>query len=168
MDFTRARHPCFMETLRMKSGTALFLQFLTVLVGLAVLGFLLGEPHLEGRNAHATLFAIYFNDPFLAYVYVGSVPFFVALWRAFGLLGDVRRTGTFSSATVQALRTIQRCALVLLGFVAGAVVIILATGDGEDRPAGIFMGALAALVASGIAVAAALSARRLQRTLADH
>lgn len=151
----------------MKSGTALFLQLVTVLLGLGALSFLLGEPHLEGRNAHATIPEIYFKDPFLAYVYVGSVPFFVALQRAFTLLGEVRRTGSFSSATVRALRTIQRSALVLLGFVAGAVVIILATGDGEDRPAGIFMSALVALPTSAIAIAAAMFVRRLQRTFTE-
>ncbi len=49
-----------------------------VFLGIGALGFLLWEPHLEGRNAHATTFEIYFHDPFLAYVYVGSIPFFVA------------------------------------------------------------------------------------------
>jgi hypothetical protein len=39
---------------------------MTVVVGGAVFVFLLWEPHIEGRNAHATLFQIYFNDPFLA------------------------------------------------------------------------------------------------------
>lgn len=120
--------------------------------------------HLEGRNAQATTFEIYFKDPFLAYVYVGSIPFFVALHRAF-VLGDVRRNGTFSQTTVNALRTIKSCALALLGFVAGGVIYILMLGDGEDRPPGIFMSALAALVASGIATAVALFARNLQNAL---
>ena len=63
----------------MKNSSALLLQGVTVLVGIAVLAFLLWEPHIEGRNAHATTFEIYFKDPFLAYVYLGSAPFFVAL-----------------------------------------------------------------------------------------
>lgn len=151
----------------MKSGSALLAQIVLVLLGLATLGLLLWEPHLEGRNAHATTFAIYFHDPFLAYVYIGSIPLFVALQRAFTLFGEVRRSGSFSNATVAALRSIQRCALIVLGFVAGGVVFIVACGDGEDRPAGIFMSALAALIVSGSATAAALSARRLQRALAE-
>ncbi len=77
----------------MNRNLALVLQAGVVLIGLAVFVFLLGEPHLEGRNAHATLFAIYFHDPFLAYVYVGSVPGFVALYRAFGLLSQARGSG---------------------------------------------------------------------------
>ncbi|HLP24338.1 MAG TPA: DUF2975 domain-containing protein [Acidobacteriota bacterium] len=153
-----------MKTPGMKSGTALFLQIVVVLVGLAAFAFLLGEPHLEGRNAHATIFEIYFHDPFLAYVYVGSLPFFLGLQRAFVLLGDVRRRGTFSTTTVNSLRTIHRCALVVLGFVAGGVVFILVAGDGEDRPAGIFMSALVALPAIAISAAATMAVRHLQRT----
>jgi hypothetical protein len=154
-----------MNTPSTKSVPALLLQVAVVLIGLVALGLLLWEPHLEGRNAHATVFEIYFKDPFLAYVYVGSIPFFLALRRTFRLLGDRRRTGNFSSETVDALLGIERCGLALLAFVAGAAVMIVLFGDGEDRPAGLFMSALAALIAGGIATAAALSARHLQRTL---
>lgn len=149
----------------MNRGSALFLQVVVVLLGVAVLGFLLWEPHLEGRNAHATTFAIYFKDPFLAYVYVGSLSFFIALQRAFGLFGEVRRNGTFSPASLHALRSIKGCALAMLGFVAGAVVIIFLFGDPDDRPAGFFMSLLAASAAGVIAVAAARFARSLQGAL---
>lgn len=149
----------------MKRSSAGFLQVIVVLVGIGTLGLMLWEPHLEGRNAHATTFEIYFNDPFLAYVYVGSIPFFVALQRAFGLFGDVGRRGTFSPASVKALRTIKVCALAIIVFVAGGVVFIVASGDGEDRPAGIFMSVMVAFAASAVATTAALCARALQRAL---
>lgn len=149
----------------MKSSSAFCLQLILVLIGIGALTFLLGEPHLEGRNVHATLFQIYFKDPFLAYVYVGSTPFFVALYRGFGLLGDVRQKGAFSQATVDALRSIKHCAIILIGFVAGGVVLIALFGDKEDRPAGLFMSLLATLVASATVFAAARSARHVQRTL---
>jgi hypothetical protein len=47
---------------------------------------MLWEPHVEGVNAHATLFEKYFN-PFVVYAYVASIPFFVALYQAFKVLG---------------------------------------------------------------------------------
>ena len=147
----------------MNRSFASFLQVVVVLIGVGVAALMLWEPHLEGRNAHATTFEIYFKDPFLAYVYVGSLPFFVGLYRAFGLLGHVKQTGTFSQVTVDALRSIKRCALVLIGFVAGGVVIILMSGDGE--PPGIVMSGLVILMASGVAVIAAKFARSVQRTL---
>jgi hypothetical protein len=154
-----------MKTPGMKSSSALFLQGMMVLIGIGTLGLMLWEPHLEGRNAHATTFEIYFKDPFLAYVYVGSAPFFVALYRAFELFGHVRRTGVFSQETLTDLRAIKVCAMALIGFVAGGAIFILVFGDREDRPPGIFMSVLAVLVASGIASAAAISARNLQRAL---
>jgi hypothetical protein len=149
----------------MKSSSALFLQGVIALIGLAVLALMLWEPHLEGRNAHATPFEIYFKDSFLAYVYIGSIPFFVALYRAYALFGHVRQTGAFSRGTLDALRAIKRCAFALLGFVAGAAVFILLFGDPEDRPPGIFMSFLAIVGTSAIAIAAAFFSRKLQNTL---
>lgn len=150
-----------MKSPGMNRSSASFLQAVVVLIGLGVLALMLWEPHLEGRNAHATTFEIYFKDPFLAYVYVGSIPFFVALYQAFRVLGAVKREGTFSAATLRALRIVKRCALTIVGFVVGALAIILAFGDGEDRPGGVFMCGLAILAASAIATTAALLARSL-------
>lgn len=144
-----------------KRIVALLLQVVVVVIGLAALAFLLGEPHVEGRNAHATIFEVYFHDPFLAYVYVGSVPFFVGLFRAFGLFAQVRRTGEFSAGTVDALRSIRRCAVWILGFVPGGVLFILVAGDGEDRPVGF----IAAFLVSSAAIATAVVAARCARSL---
>ena len=149
----------------MKSSSALFLQLAIVLIGIGTLALLLWEPHLEGRNVHATTFEIYFKDPFLAYVYVGSTPFFVALYRAFRLFGHVRQNRAFSQVTVDALRTIKHCAIAIIGFVAGGVVFIIMFGDKEDRPAGVFMSFLVTVAASVIATAAAMAARNLKNTL---
>jgi hypothetical protein len=149
----------------MKSSSALFLQVAVVLIGIATLAFMLWEPHIEGRNAHATTFEIYFKDPFLAYVYVGSTPFFIALYRAFRLFGHVRQNRTFSQVTVDALRTIKRCAIAIICFVAGAVVFIIRFGDDDDRPAGVFMSFLVIFASIVIATTAAISARKLQNAL---
>src|SRR5829696_4569491 len=70
----------------MKRSSTAFLQTVIVLIGIGALAFMLWEPHVEGRNAHATPFEIYFKDPFLAFAYVGSAPFFVAHYQAFKVL----------------------------------------------------------------------------------
>lgn len=149
----------------MKTSFALLLQIVVVAIGVATMAFMLWEPHIEGRNAHATVFEIYFKDPFLAYVYLGSIPFFVALYRAFKLFGDARQNGAFSQATLDALRVVKRCLFVTIGFVAGAAVIIVVSGDNEDRPAGIFMCFIAVSVLVFIALAAAKFARSLRTAL---
>ena len=87
--------------------TTIFLQVIIVLIGIGALALMLWEPHIEGRNVHATLFEIYFKDPFLAYAYTASIAFFVALYQAFTLLGRVRRNEVFSQRSVKSLRTIN-------------------------------------------------------------
>ncbi|MEK7529195.1 MAG: hypothetical protein AAB592_05500 [Patescibacteria group bacterium] len=69
----------------MKRSSTIFLQTVIVLIGIGALAILLWEPHLEGVNANATtLSEIYFDDPFLALVYIWSIPFFMELVITFG------------------------------------------------------------------------------------
>ncbi len=92
----------------MKRSSTIFLQIVIVLIGVATLALMLWEPHLEGRNANATLFEIYFKDLFLAYAYTASIAFFIALSQAFKLLGYIGRNDVFSERSVKTLRTIKR------------------------------------------------------------
>jgi cytochrome bd-type quinol oxidase subunit 2 len=148
----------------MKRGSTIFLQVIIVLIGVGALTLLLWEPHVEGRNAHATLFQIYFNDPFLAYAYIASISFFVALYQAFKVLGYVGANKIFSQAAVKALRTIKYCAIAIIGFVAvGEIFILLNKSD--DRAGGVFMGILITFGSVVIATAAAMFARILQSAL---
>ena len=135
-----------------------------MLIGIGALAFLLWEPHVEGRNAHATLFEMYFKDPFLAYMYIASIPFFAALYQAFKVLGYVRQNKTFSPANVKALRTIKYCALAIIGFVAVGLIFMI-SGDKDDRPAGVFMRILITFPAIVIAAAAGMFEQILQKAV---
>src|SRR3954449_10666949 len=106
------------KTPPLKRSSTAFLQSVIVLIAIGALALLLWEPHIEGRNAHATSFEIYFKDPFLAYAYVASIPFFVALFQAFKVLGYAGQNQVFSPAAVKALRIIKYCAIAIIGFVA--------------------------------------------------
>ncbi len=145
----------------MKRSSTLFLQVVIVLIGIGALALMLWEPHVEGRNAHATLFEIYFNDPFLAYAYVASIPFFVALYQAFKVLGYAGQNKVFSQAAVKALRTIKYCAIALIGFVAVGEIFIM-FGNSDDRAGGVFMGVLITFGSIVMATAAAMFERILQ------
>ena len=147
----------------MKRGSTIFLQAVILLLGVGVFALLLWEPHVEGANAHATLFEMYF-DPFIAYAYIGSIPFFVALYQAFKLLGYIRRNEIFSQRSVRALRTIKYCALAIIGFVAVSVIFMI-FGDRDDRPAGVFMRILITLPSIVIGTAAAVFERILQNAV---
>ena len=148
----------------MKFGATLFLRGVLLLIGIGALAFLLVEPHYEGRNAHATLFAIYFKDPFLAYAYVASSAFFVGLYHAFKVLAYAGRNEEFSPAAVRSVRTIKYCAFALIGFVmAGEVFIMLHESD--DRAGGVFMGVLIFFGSIVVATGMAILERTLQNAL---
>ena len=145
----------------MKEGSTIFLQLVIVFIGIVALALLLWEPQIEGRNAHATLYEIYFKDPFLAYAYVASIPFFAALYQVFKVLGYVGHDKASSQAAVKALRTTKYCAMSIIGFVAGAELFIM-FGNSDDRAGGVFMGILITVGAVVIATAAAVFEKRLQ------
>ena len=142
-------------------ASAPFARSAVVLLGVAVLAFLLIMPNFEGRNMDATLFEVYFNDPFLAYVYAGSIPFFVALYHAFAFFGGF-------GESANSLRTIRKCALALIGFIAGAEawIILVVRRTEEDIAGGVAMGILA-LCVSGAMYAAAFAGERMLRKAVD-
>lgn len=147
----------------MKRGSTLFLQVVIVLIGVGALAFLLWEPHVEGVNAHATLFEKYANF-FVAYVYVASIPFFMGLYQAIKVLGYAGQNRVFSPEAVRTVRTIKYCTLSILGFVAVSVLFMIG-GDKEDRPGGTFMRILVAFPSVVVGTAAAMFERILQNAL---
>ena len=147
----------------MQRGSTIFLQSLILLFAVGVFAFLLWEPHLEGRNVNATLFEIYFKDPFLAYIYLAFVPFFVGLYQAFKITGYARRDEIFLQHSVRALRIIKYCALTTAIFILGAEAYLIIFMRGKDDIAGgAMMGLFIILVSAIIATAAAVFERRLQ------
>ena len=147
----------------MKRSSILFLQGVIVLLGIGVLFAMLWEPHLEGRNVQATFFEIYFNDLFLAYIYIASMPFFMALYQAFKLLRYIGNNQVFSLSSVKALRTIKYCAIVLSIFIVMAALYIRIFHAKDDDPAGfIALCIVTTFIVIVIATAAAVFERLLQ------
>ena len=151
----------------MKRSSIIFLQVVIVLMGVAALALLLWEPQVEGVNKNRTQFEIYFQDPFLALVYAGSIPFFVALYQAIRALGYVGRSQVFSPEVVKALRIIRYCALAIIGFVVveELVILLMNNGDNDNPGAPILLGALVAFPSIVVAAVAAMFERILQNAV---
>ena len=145
----------------MKRGSIFFLRAVIVLVGIAVLAGLLWEPWVEGVNRNADLAGVYFDDPFLAYVYVGSLPFFYGLYQGFKLLGYMGHGDAFSPGAETAVRRIKYCALAVIAFIVGAEAYIIFGVESDDRAGGVAMGLMIALASSAVAIAAARLERRM-------
>lgn len=127
----------------MTRGSVFFLRTVLVLIGVVVLAAMLWMPQGEGRNANADQFTIYFRDPFLAYAYLGSLPFFYGLTRAFAFLGYVGRGEAFAPGAREALRRVKYSALVVIAFILGAEAYIIFGVAGEDGAGAIMLGVIA-------------------------
>jgi hypothetical protein len=149
----------------MNKGSTLFLKIVLLLTAGIVLAGLLWFPHLEGRNAHADIFTIYFKDPFLAYVYLSSISFFVPFYQAFKLLGYIEQNKAFSQISVNALRNIKFSALVLAGLVAGAVPQLAMFAQEDDAPGVVLILVVIIFAAFVIATAAAVFQKLLQNAV---
>ncbi|MDP1884661.1 MAG: DUF2975 domain-containing protein [Candidatus Moranbacteria bacterium] len=149
----------------MKRGSIIFLKLIIAFVGIGALALMVKFPQTEGRAANLDLIGIY-TDPFIIYIYVASIPFFTALYQASKLLGYIGRNEAFSQASVRALRNIKYCALMIVGFIAGAEAYIIISKDGSDDIAGgVAMGIFIGFASVVIAIAAAVFEKLLQNAV---
>ena len=149
----------------MKRMSTIFLQGVVVLIGIVALVILIRLPLLEGRAANLDLFSIY-ADPFILYGYAASIAFFIALYKAFKLLGYIGQNRVFSSESVGTLKSIKYCAIVLSISIVAAGVYIRIFHAKEDDPAGFlalcFVTTFASVV---VATAAAIFEKILQNAI---
>ncbi len=146
----------------MKKSSTLFLQAVIVLISIVALAMMIRLPLTEGRAVNLDLFHVY-ADPFLAYGYLASIAFFVALYQAFKLLGYIGQGNVFSRSSVKALRMIKYCTIVLSILIVMAGIYIRIFHAKGDDPAGFLaMCIVTTFVSIVIATAAAVFERTLQ------
>ena len=92
-------------------------------------------PLTEGRAENLDLFSIY-ADPFIFYCHAASIPFFIALYKAFKLLRYIGQNTAFSLNSVRALSSIKYCAIVVSIFIVMAGLYLRIFHNKEDDPAG--------------------------------
>lgn len=149
----------------MKKKSIIFLQAVVVLIGIIALAILIRVPLTEGRAANLDLFSIY-ADPFILYGYAASIAFFVALYKAFKLLGYIGQNKVFSSNAVKALKGIKYCAIVLSVLIVLAGIYIRIFHNKDDDPAGfIAMCIVTTFVSAVVATAAAIFEKILQNAI---
>lgn len=149
----------------MKRASIIFLQAVIVLIGMVALAIMIRLPLTEGRAANLDLFSIYF-DPFILYGYATSIAFFVALYKAFKLLGYIGQNKVFSSNAVKALKSIKYCAIVLSVLIVAAGLYIRISHNKEDDPAGFLaICIVTTFVSVVVATAAAIFEKILQNAI---
>jgi hypothetical protein len=149
----------------MKKIPIVFLQAVIVLIGIVALAIMIRLPLTEGRAANLDLFSIY-ADPFILYAYVASIAFFIALYKAFKLLGYIGQNKVFSSGSVKALKSIKYCAIVLSILIVLAGLYVRLFHSKEDDPAGFLaMCIVTTFVSIVVATAAAIFEKLLQNAI---
>lgn len=139
-----------MTSLALRTLATLFLQCAVVCGGGAALVFLAVEPLFEGRNAHATVLETYTTDPFLVYVYIAAIVFFVGLYHTFLLFGDMRKGASGARERAHHRSLMRICALLVILFVVGGEVW-LAFQESDDRAGGVFLGVCIVFVSAIVA-----------------
>ncbi len=119
----------------MKRGSTLFLKFAILLIGVVAVIALVHFPTTEGRAKDLDLLHVYM-DPLIIYGYIASIPFFIALYELFKLLGLVDKNKVFSEAAVKAVKIIKYCALLIPIFIFLALFYIRLNVAAGDDPAG--------------------------------
>jgi hypothetical protein len=149
----------------MKRISIIFLQTVIVLIGIVALAIMIRLPLTEGRAKNLDLFSIY-ADPFILYGYASSIAFFVALYKAFKLLGYIRQNKLFSLNSVRTLRSIKYCAIILSILIVAAGLYIRIFHSKEDDPAGFLaMCIVTTFISIVVATAVAVLERILQNAV---
>ena len=146
----------------MKQNSTTFLQGVIVLIGIVALAIMIRFPLTEGRAENLDLFNIY-SDPFILYGYAASIPFFIALYKAFKLLGYIGQNKAFSLNSVRTLSSIKYCAIVLSIFIVMAGLYIRIFHNKDDDPAGFLaMCIVTTFVSIIVATAAAVFEKKIK------
>ena len=149
----------------MKQSSTIFLQGVIVLIGIVALAIMIRFPLTEGRAENLDLFSIY-SDPLILYAYAGSIPFFIALYKAFKLLGYIGQNKAFSLNSVRALSSIKYCAIVLSILIVMGGLYIRIFHHKDDDPAGFLaICIVTTFVSIVVATAAAIFEKLLQNAI---
>lgn len=149
----------------MKRISTIFLQAVIVLIGIVALAILIWFPQAEGRAANLDLLSIYL-DPFILYGYAASIAFFVALYKAFRLLGYIGQNKVFSPNAIKTLKGIKYCAIVLSILIVTAGLYIRIFHHKDDDPAGFLaICIMTTFVSIVVATAAAIFEKVLQNAV---
>lgn len=124
----------------MKLTALRVVQGCIILFGVGTIALMLWEPHLEGRNVHSTIWQIYFDDPFLAFVYIASIPYFIALVHLFRIIGNLRQGAFISGTSLTSIRTIRYCTLSLVGSIIIALISLFVFQQEDDIAGGVAIG----------------------------
>ncbi|HZG71965.1 MAG TPA: DUF2975 domain-containing protein [Chondromyces sp.] len=153
----------------MKRGSTLFLKIAVIFIGIPVLAmclFLLpqiaGEANEAAERGSDLAFVVY---GILMVMYVSAVPFYFALYQSFNLLSYIDKNQAFSELSVEALKKIKNCAIIISGLYVVALPFVCMLAEVDDAPGLMLIGMVMIFAPMVIAVFAAVLQRLLQEAI---
>ncbi len=148
----------------MKRGSTIFLKLAVFLIGSPVLALgILGLSWLPNNPVNPDYAHILY--PIVIGMYVSVIPFFVALYQAFKLLGYIDKNQAFSELSVKALKNIKFCAMTISGLYVVILPFVFLVADLDDAPGLVIVGMVPVFASLVIAVFAAVLQKLLQEAI---
>ena len=144
----------------MKRGSTFFLRGVIFLIGMGVLALcIFWLPRVIGSFSWGGY------DPILIGLYVSAIPFFIALYQALKLLSYIDMNKAFSELSVQALRNIKYCAIIISALFATGMPYIFYIADQDDAPGVVAIGLVIIFASMVIATFAAVLQKLVQNAV---
>jgi Protein of unknown function (DUF2975) len=141
-----------------------FLKIALFLIGAPIAALCIFGLPLFAMNTADTSFANVVYG-ILAVMYASAIPFYAALFQAFKLLTFIDRNNAFSESSVNALKKIKTCSIVISSFYVAGMPLFYMLGEADDAPGAIVIGMIFIFGSSVIAVFAAVLQKLLNNAI---
>lgn len=148
----------------MNRGSTLFLKIAVILIGVPVLAVcIFGLSWLTNHPVNPDYDHILY--PIITGIYASVIPFFIALYQAFKLLGYIDRNQAFSELSVRSLKNIKFCAMTISGLYMVVLPFVYLIAEIDDAPGLILIDMVIIFAAMVIMVFAAVLQRLLKEAI---
>lgn len=148
----------------MKRSSTLFLKFAVFFMGLPVLALaVFGVFHIVNNPANPDYANVLY--PAVVIMYVSILPFFAALHQAFSLLTYIDKNNAFSDLSVNALKKIKICAIMISGLYLCMMPFVYMVAEKDDAPGLILFGTFPIFASLVISVFAAVLQKLLKEAI---
>lgn len=148
----------------MKLGSTQFLRLAVILMSIPVLALCI-YAIFELVNNPVNPDYDHIIYPIVIGMYVSVIPFFAALYQAFKLLSYIDKNQAFSQISVQALKNIKFCAIVISVLFVIILPFVFMVAQLDDAPGLVIVGIVPIFASMVIAVFAAVLQRLLQEAI---
>ncbi|MBN6888724.1 biotin transporter BioY [Cytobacillus horneckiae] len=150
----------------MKRVSTLFLKIAVILMGIPVLALCLFlVPELAEYTVELYPNMTYMKVLVFLFFYVTAIPFYIALYQAFKLVGFIDKNIAFSELSVRALKNIKNCAITISMLYVVGMPLLYLMAEMDDAPGIIVIGLVIIFASMVIAVFAAVLQKLLKNAI---